>query len=167
MVSAVNRLASSVTSHQNVAAVAPSVTIMMVVLDKVAANRDVILKGSDGTHGCTLLASTLTYSNMPARSYLPISKRSMVSASSYVITNTMSIYSPVSPSNTYVIYDQYGDFISKSHLEVSVRGWKQAVEQYRFYKEFNPGRSIGLCTKEYYDNKKKSYQRPTPKAIQS
>lgn len=165
MVSAVNRLASSVISHQNVAAVAPSVTIMMVVQDKVAANRVVILTDSDGTHGCTLLARTLTFSNMPARSYLPISKKSMGSANSYVITNTMSIYSPVSPSNTYVIYDQFGDFFSKSHLEVSVRGWEQAVEQYRFYKEFNPERSIGLSTKEYYDNKKKSYQRT--KAIQS
>ena len=73
--------------------------------------------------------------------------------------NTMSIYSPVSPSNTYVIYDQYGDFFSKSHLEVPVRGWEQAVEQYRFYKEFNPQTVLGLCTKEYYDNKKNSYQR--------
>ena len=79
----------------------------------------------------------------------------------------MSIYSPVSPSNTYVIYDEYGDFFNKSHLEVPVKGWDQAVEQYRFYKSFNPQTVLGLCTKEYYDNKKKSYQRPTPKAKQS
>lgn len=88
MVSAVNRLASSVTSHQDVAAVAPSVTIMMVVQDKVAANRVVILTDSDGTHGCTLLARTLTFSKMPARSYLPISKKSMGSANSCEATNT-------------------------------------------------------------------------------
>ena len=69
-----------------------------------------------------------------------------------------SIYDPVSPSDTYVIYDQYGDFFSKSHLEVPVRGHEQAVEQYRFYKEFSPQRSIGLCTIEYYNNLKKSYE---------
>ena len=77
----------------------------------------------------------------------------------------MSIYDPVSPSNSYVIYDQYGDFFIKSHLEVPVRGWDAAVELYRFYKEFSPQRSIGLCTAEYYDNLKKSYQRTTSKSI--
>ena len=61
-----------------------------------------------------------------------------------------SVYNPISPSDIYMIYDQYGDFFSKNHLEVAVRGWEQAVEQYRFYKVFYPNRSIGLCTIEYY-----------------
>lgn len=68
-----------------------------------------------------------------------------------------SIYNPISPSNTYVIYDQFGDFFDNSHLEVSVKGWEQAVEQYRFYKEFSPGRSLGLTTIEYYKQIKESY----------
>lgn len=71
----------------------------------------------------------------------------------------MSIYDPVSPTNTYVIYDQFGDFFSKNHLEVPVRGRKQAVEQYRFYKEFSPNRIIGLSTIEFYNHKKQSYRR--------
>jgi len=48
-----------------------------------------------------------------------------------------SIYSPISPTDTYVIYGQFGDFFGKNHLEVSVKGWEPAVEQYRFYKEFS------------------------------
>lgn len=69
------------------------------------------------------------------------------------------IYSPISPTDTYVIYDQFGDFFGKNHLEVSVKGWESAVEQYRFYKEFSPNRSIGLTTLEYYKSLKESYQK--------
>ena len=71
----------------------------------------------------------------------------------------MSIYDPVSPTDTYVIYDQFGDFFDKNHLEVPVRGWEQAVEQYRFYKEFSPNHSIGLTTIEFYNHKKESYRK--------
>ena len=70
----------------------------------------------------------------------------------------MSIYDPVSPSDTYVIYDQYGDFFGKNHLEEPVKGWEQAVERYRFYKEFSPNRSIALCTREYYEHLIQSYK---------
>lgn len=70
----------------------------------------------------------------------------------------MSIYDPVSASDTYVIYDQFGDFFAKNHLEVPVKGHEQAVEQYRFYKEFSPNRILGLCTIEYYNHLKESYK---------
>ena len=71
----------------------------------------------------------------------------------------MSIYDCVSPTDTYVIYDQFGDFFDKNHLEVPVHGLEQAVEQYRFYKEFSPNRSIGLTTIELYNHKKESYRK--------
>ena len=80
------------------------------------------------------------------------------------LMKTVEAGKPVSASNTYVIYDQYGDFFSKSHLEVPVRGWDQAVEQYQVYKVFWPGRSLGLCSAEYYANLKKSYQKPITNA---
>lgn len=69
----------------------------------------------------------------------------------------MSIYNPVSASDTYVIYDQFHDFYGKDHLEVPVHGHQQAVEQYAFYKAMHPGYSLGLCTIEYYNHLKQSY----------
>lgn len=68
-----------------------------------------------------------------------------------------SIYDPVSPSDTYMIYDQF-HFGRKDHLAVAVKGWKGALEQYRFYKEFNPQGVIGLCTFEYYQHLIQSYK---------
>ena len=69
-----------------------------------------------------------------------------------------SIFNPVSPSNTYVVYDQFHDFNSKDHLEEAVRGWNQAVERYAFYKTMHPGYSLGLCTVEYFNHLKQSYK---------
>lgn len=89
MASAANRLASFVTSHLSVAAVVPSVTITMAVQDKAAASRDVTMTASDGTRGCILLANTLTFSSMPARSYRLIFGRNTASADSYETTNTL------------------------------------------------------------------------------
>lgn len=67
-----------------------------------------------------------------------------------------NIYDPVSPSNTYVIYDQF-HFGNKDHLEIHVKRWEQAVDQYRFYKAFNPQTVLGLCTLEYYKHLIQSY----------
>lgn len=60
-----------------------------------------------------------------------------------------SIYNPVSPSDTYCIYDQF-HFKTKNHLEVPVKGWEQAVATYAFYKASYPDYCLGLCTIEYY-----------------
>lgn len=60
-----------------------------------------------------------------------------------------SIYNPVSPSDTYCIYDQF-HFGCKNHLEVPVKGHDEAVKTYAFYKATYPGQVLGLCTIEYY-----------------
>lgn len=67
----------------------------------------------------------------------------------------MSIYNPVSPTNTYCVYDQY-HFGNKEHLEVPVKGHDQAVATYAFYKAAYPTQSLGLCTIEYYNHLKDS-----------
>ena len=69
-----------------------------------------------------------------------------------------SIYDPVSPSDTYVIYDQYHDFYGKDHLEVPVKGRQQAVEQYAFYKAMYHGYTLALSTIEYFNHLKQSYK---------
>ena len=66
-----------------------------------------------------------------------------------------SIYDPVSPTDTYCIYDQF-HFKTKGHLEVPVKGYQAAVEAYAFYKTFYPGQSLGLNTIEYYNHLKQS-----------
>lgn len=63
-----------------------------------------------------------------------------------------SIYDPISPSDTYVIYDQF-HLLDKNHLEKQVKGLKQAIEAYAFYKTFYPGYSLGLSTIEFYKHK--------------
>lgn len=77
--------------------------------------------------------------------------------STYGSMTPANIFNPVSPSDTYVIYDQF-HFKLKDHLEVPVKGWDAAVEVYRFYKEFNPQGVIGLCTIEYYKNLIRTYK---------
>jgi hypothetical protein len=62
---------------------------------------------------------------------------------------TTNIYNPVSPTDTYCIYDQF-HFGNKDHLEVPVKGHQQAIDAYAFYKTSYPGYSLGLCTIEYY-----------------
>ena len=61
----------------------------------------------------------------------------------------MSIYNPVSPTDTYCIYDQF-HFGNKDHVEVPVKGHDEAVKAYAFYKASYPTLSLGLCTIEYY-----------------
>lgn len=60
-----------------------------------------------------------------------------------------SIYNPVSPSDTYCVYDQF-HFGNKDHIEVPVKGKDNAVSTYAFYKAAYPNHSLGLCTIEYY-----------------
>lgn len=68
-----------------------------------------------------------------------------------------SIYDPVSPSDTYVIYDQF-HIGWPNHIEVTVKGWDEALKWYNFYKESCPkGSSLGLATIEYYKHLIKSY----------
>lgn len=66
-----------------------------------------------------------------------------------------SIYSPVSPSDTYVIYDQF-HFYDADHLERPVKGRKFALETYKFLKQAYPDKILGLSTIEYYKNLKES-----------
>lgn len=65
----------------------------------------------------------------------------------------MSIYSPISASDTYCIYDQF-HFGNKDHLEIPVKGHDAALERYQFYKTLYPGYCLGLCTIEYFNHKK-------------
>ena len=60
-----------------------------------------------------------------------------------------SIYNPVSPSDTYCVYDQF-HMGCKSHIEVPVKGRQEAIKTYAFYKAAYPNRALGLCTIEYY-----------------
>lgn len=78
----------------------------------------------------------------------------------FTMTKSVSIYSPVSPSDTYCIYDQF-HFGAKNHFAAEVKGKEQAVSAYAFYKVFYPGYSLGLSTKEYYDHKINSYRQWT------
>lgn len=66
-----------------------------------------------------------------------------------------SIFNPVSPTDTYCVYDQF-HFKAKEHLEVPVKGYQQAIDAYAFYKAAYPGQSLGLCTIEYYNHLKQS-----------
>ena len=64
-----------------------------------------------------------------------------------------SIYNPVSPTDTYCIYDQF-HFGNKDHLEVPVKGYQQALDAYAFYRASYPALTLGLCTVEYYKHLK-------------
>ena len=66
----------------------------------------------------------------------------------------MGIYSLVSPSDTYIVYDQF-HFGDADHLEVPVKGHDNAIATYCFYKTVYPTYSLGLCTIEYYNTLKK------------
>lgn len=69
---------------------------------------------------------------------------------------TRSIYDPVSPSDTYVIYDQF-HINTPSHFHETVKGWESALARYQFHKVFHPECVLGLCTLEYYNHKMESY----------
>lgn len=62
-----------------------------------------------------------------------------------------SILSPISPSDTYMIYDQF-HLKRKDHFSEKVRGWDSALSRYNFHKTFHPECCLGLCTVEYYDH---------------
>lgn len=62
-----------------------------------------------------------------------------------------NIYSDISPTDTYVIYDQF-HFGCPDHLEERVKGWDNALSRYCFTKTFNSNLSLGLSTAEYYDH---------------
>lgn len=62
-----------------------------------------------------------------------------------------SIFSPISPSDTYMIYDQF-HLKRKDHFSEKVRGWDSALSRYNFHKTFHPECCLGLCTVEYYDH---------------
>lgn len=66
------------------------------------------------------------------------------------------VYNPVSPSDTYCIYDQF-HFGCKDHLEVPVKGRDEAITTYAFYKASYPALSIGLAPIEYYKHLKNTY----------
>jgi len=68
-----------------------------------------------------------------------------------------NIFSPVSPTDTYMIYDQY-HIGWKNHLHVPVKGKEAALERYNSYKVLYPGFSLGLCTIEYYNHLMQSYK---------
>lgn len=72
-------------------------------------------------------------------------------------SNDHSYLNPKSQSGIYVIYDLIGGCTPKNHICIPVKGFTQAVEQYKFYKAFNPHLILGLCTIEYYRNLMKSY----------
>lgn len=60
------------------------------------------------------------------------------------------VFNPVSPSSTYVIYDQF-HWKNNSHFEEKVKGWEAALSRYNFHKILNPQCTLGLCTLEYYN----------------
>lgn len=62
-----------------------------------------------------------------------------------------NIWNPVSPSDTYVIYDQF-HWNSKNHFSERVKGYSQALSRYRFHKVFHPECVLGLTTVEYYNH---------------
>lgn len=63
----------------------------------------------------------------------------------------ISIFNPVSPSDTYMIYDQFHSK-RKDHFKEKVRGWDSALSRYNFHKTFHPECCLGLCTIEYYNH---------------
>lgn len=67
-----------------------------------------------------------------------------------------NIYSTKSPSDIYVIYDQF-HWGYKNRLVDKVKGWEEALKWYRFYKEAYKGQSLALTTLEYYEHMIKSY----------
>lgn len=67
----------------------------------------------------------------------------------------MNIFDPISPSDTYVIYDQF-HWVEKNHFEEKVKGWEAALSRYNFHKTFNPNCVMGLCTVEYYNHLKET-----------
>lgn len=69
------------------------------------------------------------------------------------------VFSPRSPSGTYVIYDQF-HFGNKDHFHETVRGWDSALSRYKFHKLFNPQCVMGLCTVEYYNHLLGTYSFP-------
>lgn len=67
-------------------------------------------------------------------------------------------YLPKSPSDTYVVYDQF-HLLSPDHLEIPVKGRAAALDMYQFQKTANPDKSLGLCTVEKYKKLKHDNQR--------
>ena len=65
---------------------------------------------------------------------------------------------PKSPSDTYVVYDQF-QFHHPDHLEIPVKGRSAALDMYQFQKTANPDKSLGLCTVEKYKKLKHDNQR--------
>lgn len=63
----------------------------------------------------------------------------------------MNIYSDTSPSNRYVIYNQFGP-LSKRFIAEAHGTRKEALEQYAAWKDmYPPSASLGFVTREYYD----------------
>ncbi len=60
-----------------------------------------------------------------------------------------SVYNPVSPTDTYVIYDQF-HWLRDDHLEVEVKGHDNALNRYLWLRQCYPNESLGLATAEYY-----------------
>lgn len=61
-----------------------------------------------------------------------------------------SVYNPVSPTDTYVIYDQF-HWLRDNHLAVSMKGHANTLILYAWYKECFPTESIALASVEYYN----------------
>lgn len=59
---------------------------------------------------------------------------------------------PPSPSDTYVVYDQF-HFGSTDHLEIPVKGRSCALDMYRFQCLANPDKTLALTTLENYKSK--------------
>lgn len=62
-----------------------------------------------------------------------------------------SVYNPLSPTDTYVIYDQF-HWLHDDHLSVSVKGHVNALIFYAWYKECYPTKSLGIASAEYYNH---------------
>lgn len=69
---------------------------------------------------------------------------------------TFSIFDPISPSDTYMIYDQF-HLKQKDHFHEKIHGWDSALSRYNFHKTFHPEMILGLCTVEYYNHIISSY----------
>lgn len=63
----------------------------------------------------------------------------------------MNVWNPVSPTDNYVIYDQF-HWRNKNHFVEKVKGWSQALSRYNFHKVFHPECVLGLVTLEYYNH---------------
>lgn len=64
---------------------------------------------------------------------------------------------PKSPSDTYVIYDQF-HFRDQDHVEIPAKGWEYALAVYRFQRTMHPGMSLGLTSIEKYKRLKSQYK---------